>query len=204
MLLSLFGKQYVFTKYYKNNKWGNSQSRSGDGSTIDVTEEARHVILSIIKELNIKKILDAPCGDFNWMKLVVSDDVDYIGVDIVGDLIRENNKEYARPNIEFMRKDICNDNLPMADLIICRDALVHLSNANINKALINFKKSGSKYLLATTFPKIKSNEDIYNGMWRPINMCEPPYNMGGPLFFYDEKNNEIYGSQKKIALWRLN
>jgi hypothetical protein len=39
-------------------------------------------------------LLDIPCGDFNWMKLL-NLGVDYIGADIVGELIAENRRRFG-------------------------------------------------------------------------------------------------------------
>jgi hypothetical protein len=43
--------------------------------------------------MEIKSIVDAPYGDFNWMKLLtLAPDVNYTGIDIVPDLIPNNIK----------------------------------------------------------------------------------------------------------------
>ena len=45
----------------------------------------------------IRSILDLACGDFNWMSQVLKNvDVDYIGSDIVEDLIISNRKKSKR------------------------------------------------------------------------------------------------------------
>jgi hypothetical protein len=42
----------------------------------------------LIEKFSIKSMFDAPCGDFNWMKLVLDKvKVDYVGADIVKPLI---------------------------------------------------------------------------------------------------------------------
>ena len=44
------------------------ESRSGAGSTLEITEKIRKDIVKLIKEKDIKSIVDLGCGDFNWMK----------------------------------------------------------------------------------------------------------------------------------------
>lgn len=49
---------------------GNSESKSGGGSTISSTTTLRHFLPIFFQKYNIKTILDIPCGDYNWMKMV--------------------------------------------------------------------------------------------------------------------------------------
>ena len=79
-------------------------------------------------------MLDVPCGDFYWMRLVPLD-VDYTGGDIVSDIVARNQAQYGDERRRFLRLDLLQDPLPAADLIFCRDCLVHLSNAHIRRAV---------------------------------------------------------------------
>ena len=72
------------------------------------------------------------------MKLVAQEvDIDYIGIDIVQDIIEINNKLYQNSNINFDIGNICKDALPACDLLMVRDCLFHLSFEDINRI---FKK----------------------------------------------------------------
>lgn len=74
-------------------------------------------IPKIIKKFNIKKLFDAPCGDFNWMcQLKKNIEIDYLGADIVEELISVN-KKYENDKTKFIKLDIINEKLPEADLI---------------------------------------------------------------------------------------
>ena len=74
---------------------------------------------------NLKLIIfDAPCGDFNWMKLVLNKcDINYIGGDIVENLINDLNKQFSSSKRLFINIDITQDKLPDADLMMVRDCL---------------------------------------------------------------------------------
>jgi ubiquinone/menaquinone biosynthesis C-methylase UbiE len=63
----------------------------------------------LIKQLQVKKVLDAPCGDFNWMKEIHKNIESYIGVDIVEELIDRNKRKYTSQNIQFYHSDITKD-----------------------------------------------------------------------------------------------
>src|SRR6266704_119458 len=62
--------QAAFTQIYRDNAWQNAESRSGHGSTVERTALIRYVLAALVEEFGIRSLLDAPCGDFNWMKEV--------------------------------------------------------------------------------------------------------------------------------------
>ena len=120
-----------FNKIYSTNYWFDNESRSGTGSSLRSTENIRFHLPIILKKFNIKKLFDAPCGDFNWMSQVLkSVEIDYLGSDIVKDLI-VSNKKYENDKIKFSKLDIIVDKLPVSDLMICRDCLFHFSYKDI-------------------------------------------------------------------------
>ena len=51
-----------FDLIYEKNFWSSKESVSGLGSQLDNTINIKNGIRDIIKEYDIKKILDAPCG----------------------------------------------------------------------------------------------------------------------------------------------
>jgi hypothetical protein len=116
----------------------------------------------LFRELAIKSVLDLPCGDFNWMRLLDLD-LDYTGADIVTEVIEQNQRMCGRPRRRFQILDITKDPIPTVDLIFCRDLLVHLSFREIEDALANIALSGSRYLLTTTFPSRDLNCDVEAG-----------------------------------------
>ncbi len=195
----------TFTKIYKRNSWGSYETVSGTGSSIDATKELVKQIPILIDKLHIRTLIDAPCGDFNWMKHVELNIEKYIGIDIVPELINNNQQNYTSDNRKFLNLDITRDNLPQADIILCRDCLVHLSFNDIEKAIKNFQKSNSQYLLTTSFTDRANNEDITTGEWRPINLELEPFNFPKPLYLINEKCMEEGGefADKSLALWRV-
>ena len=81
----------IFTKIYNTNTWNSKESKSGSGSTLHMTQSIQKYIPLIVKEYNIKHFMDVPCGDFNWMKEIIHTIPNYVGCDIVSDLIESNN-----------------------------------------------------------------------------------------------------------------
>jgi hypothetical protein len=170
----------VFTDIYRTNLWGSEESRSGGGSDLEATTEIRKQLPVIIAKYSIKSMLDVPCGDYNWMKEVPKT-CTYIGGDIVADIIKKNQELYSSEKVRFECIDITKDSLPAVDLIFCKDCLQHLSDKKVKDALLNFKKSGSKYLLTTSYPKTWKNYDILDGDYRPLNLQKHPFDLPKPL-----------------------
>ncbi|MDR3012628.1 MAG: class I SAM-dependent methyltransferase [Chitinispirillales bacterium] len=178
----------VFSKIYSDNFWLSNESRSGGGSLISATKTIREKLPAIWERYGIKTFLDAPCGDYNWMKEVEKKNLVYIGGDIVGEMIEQNNKKYAGSNVSFKIIDITKDDLPTVDMIFCKDCLQHLSYEKIFKALKNFKKSKSRYLMTTSYSKTWNNWDILDGDCRPLNLLKPPFSLPQPLMKIREKS----------------
>ena len=177
-MLSLSSPKERFSEIYKNNFWSSSESGSGEGSEIFYTEPLRKWLIENIEFLEIKTFVDAPCGDFNWMKLVLPKvNVNYIGLDIVQSVINKNKINYAADNIKFEISNICEDRLPDCDLIMVRDCLFHLSYEDINRFLTNLSNTNYKYLLTTTHTVEKDfkNSNITTGDFRLINLFGPPF-----------------------------
>jgi len=201
--------QNRFTRIYDKNIWDNDESRSGVGSSLEQTAVIRKEVQRLVRELEVKTLIDAPCGDFNWMKEVDLGVENYIGVDIVEKLIRVNNARYGNSIRHFLCHDLTMDELPRADLILCRDCLVHLTFEEALKGLGNFKRSGARYLLTTTFPACRMNEErseVGNDVfWRPLNLQLSPFNFPQPLRLINEECTECGGqfADKCLGLWRM-
>jgi hypothetical protein len=183
-----------FDKIYSTNYWLDNESRSGTGSSLRSTENIRVHLPKILEKFNIKKLFDAPCGDFNWMSQILkSVKVDYLGSDIVKDLII-SNKKYENDKIKFSKLDIRVDKLPAADLMICRDCLFHFSYKDIFLFLNNFLSSDIKYILLTSHLNIErefENKDIVTSDFRKIDLFSKPFNF---------EKNYIYTFEDKDKL----
>lgn len=196
--------QDKFERIFLNNEWKGEESLSGTGSSLDQTAEIRAALPRLIADLRCETILDAPCGDFNWMSKVRLD-VEYFGCDVVEALVAFNQKKYGSGRMHFIAADITKDRLPKVDLVLSRDCLVHLSYGDAFRALNNILDSGARYLLTTTFPARKKNTQIVTGDWRPLNLELPPFCFPPPLRLINEKCSEDDGiyEDKSLGLWDL-
>lgn len=194
-----------FARIYQTNLWFDAESRSGTGSNLDETAQLRASLPCLLRRLNTRRLLDVPCGDFNWMSHVDLSGIEYIGGDIVQPLIEANRERYSSAARRFLKVDVINGPLPQADVILCRDCLVHFSFANIIAAFQTMKSSGAEYLLTTTFPAREVNKDIVDGDWRPLNLEALPFLLPAPIDVIVEGCTEEGGAyaDKALAVWRV-
>jgi SAM-dependent methyltransferase len=194
-----------FRRIHDTNLWG-AASSSGLGSEIDATAALRAELPPLLERLKVTSLLDAPCGDAGWINHVELG-VRYVGIDIVPALIEDLQARAATREIEgeYHLADITCDPLPQCDAILCRDCLVHLSFANIERAVANFKASGAAWLIATTFPEWQTNGDCEDGDWRALNFERAPFGWGTPVEFINENCLEAGGGwrDKSLGVWRL-
>jgi hypothetical protein len=125
------GPREVFTEIFRRNIWGYQETVSGGGSTLHYTKQMREALPKLIGDLDVGTLLDLPCGDFHWMSEVKLPVTHYIGGDIVPRLVEVARVRYGRAEREFRTLDLCKDVLPQADLLLCRDCLIHLSEETI-------------------------------------------------------------------------
>lgn len=192
----------VFSRYYRTNHWGGAESRSGRGSSKDRGVFLASRLPLFLKSLGVSSILDVPCGDLNWMSDFPLGDLEYIGADIVPEIIDQNRAAHPGRG-EFVCLDACNDPLPSADLIFCRDMVIHLPNYLVARFLRNVARSQASWLICTRFlgpigPN-SINEEIGVGGFRAVDLCEPPFSLPAPLAMFPE----LFHKWKTLGLWRV-
>ena len=190
----------VFAEIYRRNIWGFQETVSGSGSTLHYTQKLRHGLPGLLSDLSIRTLLDLPCGDFHWMSKIELPVAHYIGCDIVPRLVQTARSKYGRPDREFRTIDLCNDPLPDADLLLCRDCLIHLSEDMNFLAVTNILRSNIKYLLITTYPDGR-NRSIRSGDWFTLNLNAAPYNFPPPIRVLDDWVPPF--DRRQLALWEI-
>ena len=206
--------------------WPGNETVCGWGSTVENTRDICRDLPNLIKGFGIKSMNDAGCGDLNWIRHI---DFHSLGVKYVGyDLYeRESWKELRqiydgtkfgcsnpKHDSTFCRvwdlriADITTTVLPPADLVMCRDVMIHLPNYEVMNVIENLRKSHS-YLLATSFTSPGDNDADYSfcneERIREVSMKHskldlrlPPFNLGQPIAVTVE--NYPY---KTTSLWNL-
>jgi hypothetical protein len=194
----------VFSEIYADNLWNDAESRSGAGSTMAYTASVRAALPPLLARHNVRVFLDAPCGDFHWMRAVPLGETRYIGGDIVPALIADLQTRYGDPAHSFKTLDITQGPLPDADLWMCRDCFFHLSFADIARALQQLVKSNIPLVLLTTHivepGKPFANRDIVTGDARQIDLRSAPFGFPEPIERFDDWIAPF--PPREMGLWR--
>ncbi len=179
--------QSVFSHVYEQRLWGVNEDHtpsSGWGSLPQFVIPYKQFLVDFMRENQIHSIVDVGCGDWIFSRQIDWSSIQYTGVDVVADVIERNLFQFSAPNITFLHGDLLHMDLPEADLLVCKDVLQHLTNADIHLFLTKLKKF--KYCLITNdfFTDAEmvgpENRDIpYRGPHRPLDLTKPPFNVAG-------------------------
>lgn len=139
----------TFARVYQSNAWGGERGEynSGSGSEDAVTQSYVTLVRRFVAEHGISSIADLGCGDFRVGRQLLAPGLSYVGVDVVGQLIERNQRQFGGVDVRFEQRNLLKDELPRAQLGLLRQVLQHLSNSQIAQVLDNCK--GYRYLLVT-------------------------------------------------------
>jgi Methyltransferase domain len=147
----------AFTQTYRTKLWGSvggDEFFSGDGSLDKFAAPYVEWLTRFIAERNINTVVDLGCGDFRiGQRICSANSVNYVGVDIVSELISYNESQFGSERVSFKCANIIEDDLPSGDICLIRQVFQHLSNKQIAGVLTNCSKFA--YLVVT--------EDVYSG-----------------------------------------
>lgn len=172
----------IFQRYWADNHWRNVETRSGDGSTLEYTEPLRRELPGLLARLRVGTMLDLPCGDFHWIRhMPWPAGLRYIGADIVPDMIAALRECHGDERRAFHVLDALADELPQADLWLCRDLNFHLPNAQVMQLLERFARSPVGHLLITSHAAVDNvNTDTFMGGFQFVNLRLPPFALPEP------------------------
>ena len=173
-----------FERIYERGDWGKDakgKGVSGPGSTLAATRQYRAFLQDFLAANRIRSVVDAGCGDWEFSQKINWKGIDYLGLDIVPAVVEANRRRFGSANVRFAVADIVRGDLPPADLLIVKDVLQHLSNADI--ALVLKKLQGYRHVLIVNDvrPDTLTAEptDIATGGYRLLDVTRPPYSVPG-------------------------
>lgn len=185
--------QQVFAEIYRDAQWGrNTQGagHSGKGSTLRSTLIYRTFLQQFLKDNEIRSVVDAGCGDWEFSQALDWSGIDYKGFDIVESVIAHDKQKFARPNIQFFVGNFVEMDLPRADLLICKHVLQHLPTRDVQTFINQVTKYKHVLLTNSVDPVTMSavNRDIVVGNYRRLDPTTAPFNLSGAkvLTYRDE------------------
>lgn len=169
----------LFSEIYDSQIWGVNADGglSGEGSSLDNSEEYRNFLEHLLHSLKIRSVIDAGCGDWIVSCEIDWEGIEYTGYDVVPFLIEKNTLKYGSEHISFVHADLLAADLPPADLLICKDVLQHLSNQDVHDFIQQLSKF--KYCLITNDvnknTQSSRNSDICTGGYRTLDLTRAPF-----------------------------
>lgn len=181
--LRLTQSMATFELIYLNKVWGTAGDGSGEGSDPIFAEGLINSLISIIQHLKVTNMLDAPCGAAAWVPRLLQNlpaDFKYSGVDISETAVRR-----AQDNLKNSTQStsLCVCDLTTCvvegeyDMLLCRDALQHMSYKDIAAAIGNLQRINTKWYIMGSYlhGENKNIETGHNNFL--INLMDPPFNM---------------------------
>ncbi|MCP3683596.1 MAG: class I SAM-dependent methyltransferase [bacterium] len=160
----------VFAEIYRKGKWGRVRGEFCSGSGSIAAEIVNPYVSMICQYLQAfgheKTVVDLGCGDFEIGKRLIAYCSEYIGVDIVPDLIEKHQLAKYESNVKFLCLDIAEGQLPDGDICFLRQVLQHLSNdeiANILPKLQQYEVVFVTEHYPNDNPNIVPNKDMVHG-----------------------------------------
>lgn len=177
---------------------GLPETACGKGSTLASTEYLRSRLTGMIVTLGGGVLIDAPCGDCNWIAKTVLPVTRYIGVDSSTEHLaraRDNLIGWGVP-YDLILVDLLSPTsmLPTADIVICRDFLQHVPNASLFVAIRSLLTSGADWIMITSHEG-GSDDDVELGGFRPLDLTKAPLCLPPPTMEIAD------GSGRSLGVW---
>ena len=161
-------RRRAFQGAYGNGQWGlekDTEFFSGAGSRGDCASVYVERISIIIESHSRESdrplsVVDLGCGDFSVGRELLkrTENMKYIGCDIVPELIQAHTANVKDPRVSFRELDIVTGDLPDGDICLVREVLQHLCNSDVSRVL----------------RKLAKYKDIYITEARPVILEGPP------------------------------
>ncbi len=180
MSISMEHLSRIFTDKYESpdSDWvGNS----GPGSDPFYNLAYRSFLESFLRLNHIGSIVDIGCGDWQFSRFINFNGAKYLGLDIVDTLVKRNQKLFGSEDTRFANMPAEFDAIPSAHLLIMKDVLQHLPNAEIIRMREFLFPRFQFCLLTNSFRKldVPTNVDIEYGAFRCLDLRGPPYDING-------------------------
>lgn len=188
----------VFTQIYTDAVWGRNaegEGFSGQGAVLENAQEYKDFLQNFLKSRDIRTVIDIGCGDWGFSKHIEWNGITYVGYDVVQKVIERNQKKYSSPSITFIHADATQLDLPSADLLICKDVMMHLPHEDNFILCSQFHKF--KYcLIINNVDKqtlsSNNNQISYRGGFRTLDLTKPPYSLNGEkVLTYKSEKPEV-------------
>jgi SAM-dependent methyltransferase len=197
--LASYHRRKTFQTIYRDKLWGtdaNARFFSGhvsDSEPVSVYVDAMTTTISTeLKDLRkTPTIVDLGCGDFSVGERLLGQlpAVQYVGCDLVPELIEHHRGRYGSDRIQFQTLDMVSQELPDGDICLVRQVFQHLSNRDIACVLPKLRKYRAVFVTeaqpllreGSANPEKPAYADMRfdgrTGCGRGVELDQPPWNL---------------------------
>lgn len=176
-----------FSEIYARGEWHRTVG-SGPGSDPGRVAPYLAILQEVLRREGVTRVADLGCGDWTLSSLVDWSGVDYVGVEVVPEVVEELNRRHARPGVRFVRADLTAGPLPEAELAIVKDVLQHWPNSLVAEFLPRLRcyprvliTNDRRCWRRSWLPPFRlcdhvtPNVDTGVGGYRPLELRLPPF-----------------------------
>jgi hypothetical protein len=138
----MYSSKRAFSQIYETKFWGKGTKESplsGPGSNPLLAKPYVQFVSKLIRLESVDSVLDIGHGDWAMWQDYRFQDTSYLGIDVVEGLSNLNVQLYGSQKIHFLEVN-GDEDLPAAELLICKDVLQHLSISDIHLILSQVHK----------------------------------------------------------------
>jgi SAM-dependent methyltransferase len=193
----------AFSGIYSSRAW-DAENPSGPGSRPENSQEYLSLLQNFFSTTKYRTVVDLGCGTWELMKCIsIPPSIDYLGVDIVDEMIRENTRRYTRSNVQFKEINSVQDAVALqGDLLIAKDVIQHWSFKDINFFLANVLPRFKTALITNDIARSGTtmNRDITSGDYRALDLTREPFHLPAKvLLTYD--SDHVTERVKRVIRW---
>lgn len=178
----------LFSTIYREHLWGGEGDfDSGDGSRREeIVAPYVAAVRSYLAGLpGPVQVVDLGCGDFRVGAQLVDATDRYLACDIVPELIERNRRMFKDPRLGFEVLDAITEPLPAGGVVMLRQVLQHLNNAQVAAIVRKLSAYGTWIITehvpaAAGFPPnrdMKTDGDIRLKTGSGLLLTEPPFDV---------------------------
>ena len=168
----------AFANIYENDLWGGGSGPSSPAHNAPYMQ----ILADFMRFNDVKTVVDLGCGDWQHARSMDWSGIRYQGFDIIESVIAANIKTFGSNTVTFhVLRSM--DELPRADLVICKDMLQHLPNADV-AAHLDLLSRIYRFAIVTNDiacwrdgqSENNINGDIVYGAYRQLRFDLSPFN----------------------------
>jgi SAM-dependent methyltransferase len=188
--------QEAFAEVYARDDW---EGGSGRGSTASNTVAYRQLLTDFLRYHEIKSVVDVGCGDWQFSQLIDWSGIDYLGIDTVPAVVKENRKRFGS-RARFECRDVTREGLPPADLVLLKDVLQHWPTAAIQSFRPQLAQCRFAVITNSVDDGPRLNCDIAMSGYRGLDLRLAPFNWPAEELLRYQTDESKNGELNKLVL----